>query len=380
MRTKRFLSVVLSAAMIAGSSVTALAATETTSPAHGTLTGKGSMEGIVDLDVFRVDVPTTPASGATDLDFIMDPQELIKATDGKRYLSTNTANTSGISVNSKSDIEMGTVYFVTSDNATGATKLSQKSKTLEIVNKSSTAVDVSVNAVINSLTGGITMTEDENFKDSVSADLYLAIEGRTDKETAAKKYSISEGDRRLVECTLEDAAFAYTKEYVSGNDGTPGTRYEYMITSANMSANAAKFHRYTFQLTGKCNTNKDVDWSSVSPTTAPTVQITYDIKTFEAKEPSLEQASYTVTAGQAVRVNYSLGTGNKAATKIKEVVFVDDSGNRNAIPTNNYDLSTAGTLKFTGPYIDTLITGNKLPRPFTIVFDNGKELVVTLQQ
>ena len=121
MRTKRFLSVVLSAAMIAGSSVTAFAATATTSPAHGTLTGKGSMEGIVDLDVFRVDVPTTPTSGVTDLDFIMDPQELIKATDGKRYLSTNAANTSGISVNSKADIEMGTVYFVTSDNTTGAT-------------------------------------------------------------------------------------------------------------------------------------------------------------------------------------------------------------------------------------------------------------------
>ena len=374
MRTKRFLSVILSAAMITGSTVTAFAATETTSPAQGTLRGNGQMEGIVDMDVFRVDVPTTPASGVTELDFIMDPQELIKATEGKRYLSTNTANTSGISVNSKSDIEMGTVYFVTSVN--GATKLSQKSKQLEIVNKSSKAVDVSLNAQITGLTpgGDIKMSEDPAFAGSVSTDLYLAVEGKTDKETQTKTNSISEGDQRIVECTLDDADFAYTKEYISGNDSTAATRYEYKITSANMSANAAKFPRYTFQLTGKCNTNKGVDWSEVNPSTAPAVQIVYNIKTMEPKDPSLTRSSYTVTAGQPVDVAYSLGTGDKAAQRITGVYYQDTE-----IPASNYSTTTAGVLRFTSTYVDSLINTSKLPRKFRIVFDNNKELKVTLE-
>jgi hypothetical protein len=378
MRTKRFLSVVLSAAMVVGSTVTASAnsvSVNTGSSTNGTLSGKARMEGVVNTDVFHVIVPTTPTN-ASQMNFIMDPQELIKATGGERYLKTNTANSTGVSVNAKTDIEDGTVYFVNSENATKTVKLSQKSETLEIINKSSKEVDVSLNAQVKAL-GSVNVTDDKTFEGSVSADLYMAVVEKDGTET-----SISDSSAEIKQCTLEDAAKFYKKEYVSGNEGGPNSVYEYRIPSANETANRSQYPRFSFQLTGACNTK--ADWSKVPVTTAPEVEITYNISKVADAAPALTGSNtITVTADRGARVDLSYGKGSLAATgssKISKIVY-DNNGEEKAIPADKY-LEKTDAVTFTADHVNALINGNLLPRTYTIVFNNPAktEVQVTLNR
>lgn len=131
MRTNRFLAVLLAATMVFGSTVTAFAAdpTEADTGAGTAVEGQGASEGYVNTSVTKVVLPTTTA---TTFAFIMDPQEMLKTTNGARL---GTAWTQP-----KNDTY---VYFKTANG------YANESDTVYFINKSTvTDLDVTVNAVV----------------------------------------------------------------------------------------------------------------------------------------------------------------------------------------------------------------------------------------
>lgn len=130
MRTNRFLAVLLAATMVFGSAVTAFAAdpTESATGTSDNVEGQGSAEGYVNTSVTKVVLPTTTA---TTFAFIMDPQEMLKTTNGARLGSAWTQP--------KNDTY---VYFKT------AKGYANESDTVYFINKSTVAdLDVTVKAV-----------------------------------------------------------------------------------------------------------------------------------------------------------------------------------------------------------------------------------------
>lgn len=371
MRTKRFLAVVLSAAMVVGNSAIAFASsTATTSPASATLSGKGRLEGPVSSNVFKVELPTVP-EGPSGLDFILDPQELIKATQGKRYLSSNAKNSTGISVNSKSDITDSSLYFATSVN--GAVKLGPDSGEMKIVNKSTRAVTASINAHFSAVPSDITVSSDKTFEGNTKPSFYLAL------KADGNETSISATDAVVGTKVLDSAASYYTKEYVSDNDS-----YVYTLTSANEAANESKFDKYTFSLTGTSNTK--ADWANVNPiavgASSLKVDLVFNISEKQPAAPSIQGGNeYVMTSGKGVPVQFDLGFGTLAATDITSVTFNNGSS---VLPTDKYKFdATTGKLVFTSALVDTLMASSSFTeRAYTITFnDTAKtQLTVTLKK
>jgi hypothetical protein len=130
MRTNRFLAVLLAATMVFGSTVTAFAAdpTESATGTSDNIEGQGSAEGYVNTSVTKVVLPTTTA---TTFAFIMDPQEMLKTTNGARLGTAWTQPENDTYV-----------YFKT------AKGYANESDTVYFINKSTvTDLDVTVKAV-----------------------------------------------------------------------------------------------------------------------------------------------------------------------------------------------------------------------------------------
>lgn len=166
MRTKRFLAVLLATTMVLGSAVTAFATDPTTS-ASGTgdaVVGQGAAEGYVDTSVTKVVLPTTTA---TTFAFIMDPQEMLKTTDGARLGTAWTQPENDTFV-----------YFKT------ASGYANESDTVFFINKSTvTDLDVTVKAVVeDASTKAIALDTKANaahgaaaLADDADAKLYLGL-------------------------------------------------------------------------------------------------------------------------------------------------------------------------------------------------------------
>lgn len=140
--TKRLFSAILASALLCGS-VASVSAAEINdlSDATGGVTGSGAVEGFTSKDVLRVVLPTKK------LDFIVDPQGLIKASGQTRY--AKTARWDWTDGKGTTELNNGFVFFSEAGTETdevtnktiAVTKYSNKIN-LEVENKSSFKVDV----------------------------------------------------------------------------------------------------------------------------------------------------------------------------------------------------------------------------------------------
>lgn len=366
MRKKRFLAMVLSAAMVMGSTVIASAADVTTAPATGTLTGSGRMEGQVQTDVFAVVVPTTALDALNSMDFILDPQELIKKTDGARYLSTNSYNSTSISVDSFGDITTGSMYFVNSGNGT-TYKLSPTSEKYTVINKSTMEVSVSINAQLKNL-DPVSASDTKTFEDKDATSIYMAV-----KPVGGTEAAISTGDACLAKAMVGDAKDLYDTVYVSDNSDT----YKYELPSANQSSNQLK--KFEYQLTGACNT--EADWSNVSFSGTPQVDVTYWIGIPSDTAPSIAKTEYTMVAGEDLEVAVDLGYGKLAATDITKITYQGGGQTKELTKGSSGYTFGNGKLTIASSYIDAVMAVTS-SREYTIEFNDTAKtsLVITLKK
>ena len=257
MKTRKILAALMAMSMVAAMSPMSASAiateTVTSAPAEGSVVADGDFEGTVDTDVFHVVLPTV----TTELDFIMDPQGLIKETMAN---STNTKYTS-------KKFDTGTLFFLNTTDKQNSNDYSNTSDKLTITNKSSFDVDVEIRATVSGNTG-VTLTSDSTFANDTSASLYLAL-----KDVPAS------GDATVAPITAENGATLTTTI-----TGAP-SQYEVVYDNSKYAANngygyalkstATGFQTYEFQLTGATNANGD--WSGVDAAIAPKATVVWNV-------------------------------------------------------------------------------------------------------
>lgn len=267
MRTKKLLALGMAAVMMLSSAVTVFADVDDPSDAHGTISGDGTLEGYVDKDVFTVTLPTT-----TDVDFKLDPQELMKAASVAATLD---------------DASLSAGYGSTALFTVSTNKYASKSNDITVVNKSTFPVAVTINATLSGLSASangyaydIAVTDEASLTDNTNTAIAMKIT-ETDSSLSANDYAFAADGTVEITSTVDPIANiedAY-KVTVSAN----GT-YLYGLKSAGELADASvSFNSVTYNLSGKVNT--EADWSDFNELDGSlAVEITYSIDKADATE------------------------------------------------------------------------------------------------
>lgn len=224
---KRFLALTAVAAMVLAP-CTAFATDSVTSPAIGGESGDGKVEGWVNKEVFTVVLPTVQ-DGA--LDFILDPQGLIKDT-------TNSGSGENEGAYSGKKFGVGTLFFKHAVQVDGK-DYTNTSDTLTITNKSSIPVDVKVDVVATG--DAVAFTTDAAFTESTNAEVYLAIQDlATDNaicidpetETATLTAQLKEVDAQFFEVKYENGQYTYKLKTTGGPATSDLDKIEFVLTGA----------------------------------------------------------------------------------------------------------------------------------------------------
>lgn len=363
MRKKRFLAVVLTASMVLGNSVMAMASASAnivnTDPAVGNAEGSGSVEGIVNKNVFSVELPTQ-AEKASVFDFIMDPQELVSATDAARYTSANS-------------VVSGSMYFK-NVSANGTYDLGPTSKALTVKNRSTMDVDVTLSANITGLTGVeliSTNASDVPAFGNGKPSVYMALSGNEISGNGAPTISPITAASSKITTTISGADGQYEVSYNNG--------YSYALSS-----NSANFAGYSFALTGASGGGDYDSWTEVAGlTTAPKVTVTWTLtEHVDPVQPSLTFVTPEATGNSVakpatgpVRLKIDWGKGADEASTVSSVkagntTLTSDQWNVKMNDTTfNGDL-----LQLTGPYLSTVATTTI----YTVEFNTGTTVTFTL--
>lgn len=351
---KKALAGMLAVTMVLGMSMVALAADETT----GNVTGAGEFEGHVAKKVVAVTLPTNvPASTFA---YKMDPEGLIPATNNAKY--------------SGATFEPGAnVYFQSATNT--YTKDSAK---LKVINKGTADVDVTIKAEVPD-GGAVAMAAAGTFADTnKNAELYLGLVVANKPAVAVKEAANSGGEQKVglkgnsdnFEITYKDNAYGYTPK-----TGVPETAW----------------NSFEFYLTGACNPNGDysanaleasdvtVTWSYVERPTDSLVDMLAGNAVADAA-PSVETKTYTMTNGQDVLVDISLGGGNLGATGVSSVSYVA-GGRTYSFVSGEYKIEN-GKLVLNHTKTDAFVSGGIKDREITIQFNDtakttGKVILTT---
>lgn len=326
---KRFLAFAMVAVMMANP-VSVLAAEtteETTSPAIGSADASGDVEGFVDTTIFKVVLPTS-ADGT--FDFIMDPQGLIDATSGEAYTGATFEDNA-------------TVFFNTaSANASGDYK--STSNYIEVLNRGTVAVNVSVEATVTGLNNITMASSDSAFTsgDAAVPELYLAFIASGDCTSGGAAANTTpilttgSGTTAKTTATIEatmPAASAdfYEFNYASGN-------YTFDLKADKASGDATIFPDYSFALTGACNS--EADWTDAK-NDIPDVQVIWTLEDAEAASPTPSvPTTATFTKGTVCNIPVNLGSDDTAATRATVTTSTSLSGTYAANAKVTYDATS----------------------------------------
>lgn len=339
-KLKRIAALALAATMVMGCSITALA-----DPlGSGTTDGDGTSEGHVEKELINVVLPTI-AAGSTPFAYTMDPERLIQATEAAMYAD------GAIFPEAESDTG---VYFLTEENT-----YANESNTLQVINKSSCPITLTVNVGATASAGGkdIALATSSTVATTGTPDLYLGLKVGNDTQvvstTAANVVKTIPG----VESNFEIA--------VTENNGTKSYAYQ-------QKASTTAWKAIDISMEGAVS-NLDI----ASDTTAPKVTVTWsydkaasdvtladdvvDYSDAPANAAPTAASTATFVKGTGVTINTNLGSGNLAATAITKVQLaktsdgtysdadsskVTISGSNVTILGTNYASVTAGEKRY----------------------------------
>lgn len=278
MNYKKVLAGVLAGTMVMGNAAVAFADDQ-----KGSTTGTGTLDVVEKSDVFAVVLPTIPDDGDTTFNYILDPTGVIKDTEGAKYNGATFA-------------EGKTVFFANAGSG-GATTYSDTSDALEIENKSTMAVDVTVKASIKPVSG-ITMSNTDTFDaDDTAAKLYLALK---DTEATPNVKAITADTGAELTASVPALEDAYETKYVDG---------KYV---KQLKADATGFKKYSFQVTGACNPKGA--WSGLKDT-PPEIDVVWSVKDPTITGPQVSMnTSGVITFSNLLGADYvsmSLNDGEK---------------------------------------------------------------------
>lgn len=244
-RFKSVVAVIMSAAMIMGSSVMAMAADS----GSKTLSGNGTWEGHMDKSVFNVTLPT---AAADTFDFKFDPEKLISQTNNARYSAETFDSTAR------------TVYFLNKDN-TESPIWKDKSTTVSTANLSSVSVDLTAKVTVTSA-NGITFVSENAALTGTDRSMWLAL---VDPDDSNKEYPVEKSGESL------------TVTYSKTVDAMPADKYYAMWDVNNneyryvLSGNAVAEEDQIVNLYMTGAANEGADWSG--NTANPKVEVVWNV-------------------------------------------------------------------------------------------------------
>lgn len=248
----KFVALAMAGAMMIVPIPASAAEVDSEDAAQGTTTGTGDVEGIVNKDVFKVELPTV-ATGDTTFNFILDPQGLIKDTNGTAYTNATFAP------------DAKGLYFANAKDD-GSTEYKASSPALSAKNKGTTDVDVTLTAAAKDLSGtgySIGLSDSDAFADK-STSVYLAM------VSGSQTAPLTKTGAKITSTLNAAPADAYEVTYNSTD-----SKYEYGLTAAAQAAGYTGFDSLDFNLVGACNTN--ADWASAKDAT-PGVDVAWELE------------------------------------------------------------------------------------------------------
>lgn len=346
----------MAASMVLGNSVAALASDAI--PQKGSLTGKAQLEGVVDPDVFSVELPTKSASEVkTAFDFIMDPQGLIEETEGARYVSGQGVKLSGESTGiSTNKFKYGTLYFANSLSDGSVSQLSPTSNMLTITNKGTMDVDVKLSAKVVSM-DGIKLVSSNTISAGADPSVYLAVSGNDGTHTPIT----ADGASVSAQITGNDGAYS-----LSWNGSK--NKYE-KVASAN-----ASFNSYSFALTGESG-GKIKDWLDVADdlSSDARVEVTWMVAPEGYVDSPFANPTIKMVQGSPAETDVTLPAG---ATGVRSVTFTRANGDIANVDAANYVYAN-GKFKFRSTYTDPLLSAGAT-RVHTITFNDSASTTAEL--
>lgn len=285
--TKKVLAGLLSATLVMSSSMVAFAA-EGDEGNTGTSTGTGTLEGILNTDVFDVELPTVPENDTT-FDFIVDPEGLIAETEALKYSGATFEE--GKILFFKNISEQGTSYSSTSDG-------------YSIKNRSTMDVDVTLEAEATLGAEGLKLTDDSTFTEDETTSIYLAMKsGETTK-------AIMEGGSSMTVMIEKAPEGAYEVIY-----DTETTKYDFVMTDEAKAEGYVGFKTMSFNMVGAANPTEGIDWSALEQM-APTVQITWTVAEHSELPDTSSISALTIPESGNVTAKVTIGKDSAELTSI----------------------------------------------------------------
>ncbi len=348
-KMKEGFAVVLTATMVVGSSITVFAA-DTTPGGNGTTHGTGSSEGHVDTEKLNVILPTIPAD-SEPFAYTMDPERLIQATGNAKYEDFTFPD---------KDSDTG-VYF-----KIGEKEFDNTSNTLQVINKSSCNVTISVDVQATASAGGndIDLATAVPGDSDTGAKLYLELSaGKTKQAVSTTKATLSKtisGQSDNFEIVYKDNAYKYEEK------GTPAKPWKAMNISMTGAVNNKAI---TAETTAPA---VNVTWSWTKAADSATVDTVDEVDYSDNAGPSVTGTSFTMTDNTSLEIPFSLGVGDLAAEGISALLWGGDAlaeGSQYTIANNKLTIE-AGVVDF--------LKSQGTPQKVTIVFADEEQTSVEI--
>ena len=335
LNTKKILAAALAATMVFGSSISVFADDPVTS---GSTDGAGASEGHLEKKVVNVVLPTI-ASGDTPFSYTMDPERLIRATDGAKYADGTTFPAEATDTG---------VYFLTAANT-----YANESNALTVTNKSSCDITLSVKVKTTQNTAkDIALAESSTVATTGDPNLYLGLKV---------------GDETTVVSATEQTVTTTIAGLPDNFETTVETVDSKKVYAYKEISDATGWKTKDISLEGAVS-NLPV----ATDTTAPTVNVTWSYAEAPTDAaPSIATTSATQSAdGQDVTFAVNLGAGTLAATSISGITFVKN-GDTRTLDTAFYSFAN-GTLTFKAEHVDALTAA----REYTVKFNDSANTTV----
>ncbi|WP_022770314.1 X2-like carbohydrate binding domain-containing protein [Butyrivibrio sp. NC2007] len=319
---KRFAALLVAGTMVVGSSVTAFAEGETTTP--GVAEGEGSYEGgEMKYPTLSVTLPTIP-DGAYN--YIADPNGLIAATAAAAYDGATFTGSQG-------------VFFKTTD-AEGETKATYTNKSKALTLKNENAQDIDVTIKLEQKTAGsdtIEYSDSATFEDGDKAQkLYLAV--TDDAASNAQVSALGE-----TAATLTTTVAGKTGNYKANWDST--NKYGYILDDTKKVDGEYVWESCSYTLVGALN--KAATWGD--EVDFPTIKVTWSYK-----EHTDSYLSSTTISSSSNTVTVSLPSG----VTVSSVVLGKATGGTVTLVAGSHYTVSGSTYTFDASMLENHSTGS----------------------
>ena len=308
-KMKRAVAIALAAAMTMGSTLTVFA----DDTGSGTTSGKGENEGHVKKEVINVVLPVVPETDGSPFEYVTDPERLIQETAGAKY-EDYTFPAKGTDTG---------VYF-----RVGEKEFSNTSEVLQVINKSSCNMKITVKAKATASAGG------KDLKIATKADvddtdqLYLNLKvGQTDQIISATETPVEKvlsGNKDNFEVQYDGSAY----KYVAKDTATDWK-------AINISLNGAVFEGAVEADTTAPTV--DVTWAfekAGDSDTVATDQVDYE----DPAEPAIISISdYVKSDPKKVVIQFSTGAGDQKVDADGAILYATTS--KGAVPLTKYTVN-----------------------------------------